>query len=176
MTRIALFVLAKLALLLGLILAADWIGMGKWISGGGIDLGNLFLFAAAFLLFGVILPSAFSKWVTKKAMLPRSITKPANASEAWLINTVQRQARQAGIKTPEVAVYDSSVMRAYAAGLDRDEALIAVSSGMLEKMDRREAEAVLEKKVEHVARGDMLIPVFFGLLACWMLVRIQHGL
>lgn len=176
MMRIRLFVLAQLAVLLSLTLAANWIGLDPWMNTDGIDLGSVFLFAAMFLLFCVIVPAMFSKWVTKRAMLSRSIRAPANASETWLVTTIQRQARLAGIKMPEVAVYDSSATHAYAAGLDKDDALISVSSGLLEKMDRRQAEAMLEKKVKHVARGDMLIPIFFGLLACWMLVRIQHGL
>jgi heat shock protein HtpX len=176
MIRIGIFVLVNLAVLLSLTLAADRIGLGQWINSDGVDLGNVFLFAAMLVLFGAILPAAFSKWAAKKTMVSRIVTQPGNASETWLINTIQHQARLAGIKTPEVAVYDSPVMRAHVAGLDKDHALIAVSLGLLDKMDRREAEVVLEKKVKHIARGDMLIPIFFSLMACWMLVRIQHGL
>ncbi|MGV3740976.1 MAG: hypothetical protein ACO1NO_01540 [Burkholderiaceae bacterium] len=175
MRHLRLFILAKIALIIVLTFVAERAGFGAWMQGQALDLGSVFLFAALLILFGLIIPAAFSKWVTKRAMFSRSIVDPRTPSETWLVDTVRRHASFEGIKPPEIAVYDSLSIHAYAAGLDRDEALLAVSSALLADENRKEAETLLQRKVRQVARGDMLIPLFFSLLACWLLVRLPLG-
>ena len=96
------------------------------------------------------------RWTAKRMMGVRVITQPANATESWLLNTVQRQAQQAGIGMPEVGIFDSPEPNAFATGARRDAALVAVSTGLLQSMSQQEAEAVLGHEVSHVANGDMV--------------------
>jgi heat shock protein HtpX len=105
---------------------------------------------------GSFISLAMSKWMAKRSTGARVITQPSNSAESWLISTVQRQAQQAGIDMPEVAVYDSPDMNAFATGARRNSALVAVSTGLLQGMKKDEVEAVLAHEISHVANGDMI--------------------
>ncbi|RUO44186.1 protease HtpX [Aliidiomarina taiwanensis] len=125
----------------------------------GIDFGStsgLLLFAAVFGFGGSFLSLAISKWMAKRSTGAQVITQPQNEVEHWLLNTVARQAQQAGIKMPEVAIYNSPEPNAFATGPSRDNSLVAVSTGLLRSMTRDEVEAVLAHEVSHVANGDMV--------------------
>lgn len=154
MMRIALFLATNLAVLvlLGIV-------MSVLQNVFGIQLGNtgsLLVFAAIFGFGGSFISLAMSKWMAKRSTGAQVIENPRNEGEAWLVNTVRRQAEQAGIKMPEVAIYDAPEINAFATGMNRNSALVAVSTGLLRAMDRDEAEAVLAHEVSHVANGDMV--------------------
>ncbi|MBB5016281.1 protease HtpX [Rehaibacterium terrae] len=125
----------------------------------GITLGNnagLLLFAAIFGFGGAFISLLMSKWVAKRGTGAQVITQPRNETEAWLLNTVRRQAEAAGIAMPEVAIYDAPEINAFATGPSRNNSLVAVSTGLLRAMNRDEAEAVLAHEVSHIANGDMV--------------------
>lgn len=158
MKRIALFLATNLAIIVVLSIALRLLGVERILDeqGVGLDLQNLLVFAAVFGFAGSFLSLAMSKWTAKRMMGVRIIESPRNDVEAWLVRTVEQQARQAGIGMPEVGVFDSPEMNAFATGARRDAALVAVSSGLLRGMARQEAEAVLAHEVSHVANGDMI--------------------
>ncbi|HEU0152340.1 MAG TPA: protease HtpX [Arenimonas sp.] len=152
--RIALFLATNLAVmvLLGIVLS---VLQGVF----GITLGNngvLLVFAAVFGFGGALFSLAISKWVAKRTTGMHLIEQPRNEGEAWLFNTVKRQAEAAGIRMPEVGIYDAPEINAFATGPSRNNSLVAVSTGLLRAMDRDEAEAVLAHEVSHVANGDMV--------------------
>jgi heat shock protein HtpX len=122
----------------------------------GLNLGSLVVFAAVFGFGGSLISLAISKWTAKRLTGARVITTPANEVEAWLVEVVRRQAAKAGIDMPEVAIYDAPDVNAFATGMRRNSALVAVSSGLLRVMDRNEAEAVLAHEISHVTNGDMI--------------------
>ena len=156
MKRIALFLSTNLAIVLVLSLSARLLGLEPYLSAQGLDLGALLAFAALMGFGGSFLSLALSKWTAKRAMGVRVIATPANATEAWLVQTVRRQAEQAGIGMPEVGVYDADEVNAFATGMSRHKALVAVSAGLLRQLTREEAEAVLGHEVAHAANGDMV--------------------
>ncbi|MEW5791669.1 MAG: protease HtpX [Pseudomonadota bacterium] len=156
MKRIVLFVLTNLAIMVVLGITVSVLGVGRFISQAGLDLTSLFAFAAIFGMGGSFLSLAISKWVAKMSTGAQVIEQPRNQAEAWLLETVERQARQAGIKMPEVAIYESPEPNAFATGPSRNNALVAVSSGLLHSMREDEVEAVLAHEVSHVANGDMV--------------------
>jgi heat shock protein HtpX len=114
------------------------------------------MFAALFGFGGAFISLLISKWMAKMATGAQVIEVPSNMSERWLVDTVKRQAEKAGIGMPEVAVYDAPEINAFATGWNRDNALVAVSTGLLQNMTQEEAEAVLGHEVSHVANGDMV--------------------
>ena len=125
----------------------------------GISLGSnagLLFFAAVIGFGGAFVSLAISKWMAKRSMGVQVIEQPRNEAERWLLDTVTRQAAAAGIKTPEVGFYDAPEINAFATGPSRNNALVAVSSGLLRAMSRDEAEAVIGHEVSHVANGDMV--------------------
>jgi len=125
----------------------------------GITLGNngqLLVFAAIFGFGGSFFSLMISKWVAKRTTGMQLIEQPRSESELWLFNTVRRQAEAAGIKMPEVGVYEAPEINAFATGPSRNNSLVAVSTGLLRAMSRDEAEAVLAHEVSHVANGDMV--------------------
>ena len=156
MKRIALFLLTNLAIVLMLSVIAQLLGLDRTMGAHGIDLGALLTFAALFGFGGALISLAISKWSAKMAVGAHVIHQPESAVEAWLVDMVSRQARAAGIGTPEVAIYESDDVNAFATGMQRDNALVAVSSGLLRRMTRDEAEAVLAHEVSHIANGDMV--------------------
>jgi heat shock protein HtpX len=116
----------------------------------------MLIWCALFGFGGSIFSLAISKWVAKKSTGAHVIEKPSNEIEQWLYTTVQRQAEQAGIGMPEVAVFDSPDPNAFATGMFRNKALVAVSTGLLRLMNKQEVEAVLGHEISHVANGDMV--------------------
>lgn len=156
MKRVGLFVSVNLAVLV--LLSAVLNGLEPWLAQQGIRLPTtgLVVLAAVFGMGGAFVSLAMSKWIAKRTMGLRVIQQPADPTEHWLVETVRRQARQAGIGMPEVAIWESDQVNAFATGMKRDDALVAVSTGLLRVMDRDEAEAVLGHEVSHVANGDMV--------------------
>jgi heat shock protein HtpX len=134
------------------------LGFQGFLAEQGVDLNlsSLLLFAAVFGMGGSFMSLALSKWTAKRFTGARVIEQPATRQERWLVETVQRQARQAGIGMPEVAVYPGAEINAFATGASRNNALVAVSAGLLRAMTADEAEAVLAHEVSHVANGDMV--------------------
>ena len=156
MKRIALFLLTNLAVLVTLSVVAHLFGLNQFIGAQGLDFGALLAFAALFGFGGAFVSLAISKWSAKMAVGARVIEQPSTSTELWLVDTVARQARAAGIGMPEVAIYESDDVNAFATGMSRNNALVAVSTGLLQRMTRDEAEAVLGHEVSHVANGDMV--------------------
>lgn len=154
MKRIVLFLLTNLAvmLVLGIVLSVIFSVFG--ISNRSI--GGILVMALVFGFGGSFISLAMSKWMAKRSTGAVIIEQPQNATEHWLVNTVRRQAQQAGIGMPEVAIYDSPEMNAFATGMNRNNALVAVSTGLLHNMSEQEVEAVLAHEVSHVANGDMV--------------------
>lgn len=156
--RIGLFLITNLAIIFVLSIVLSLLGVGRILDeqGVGLDLGNLMVFAAVFGFGGSLISLAISKWTAKRLTGARVIERPVNEVEAWLVETVRNQARNAGIGMPEVAIYDAPDVNAFATGMRRNNALVAVSTGLLRAMNRDEAEAVLAHEVSHVANGDMI--------------------
>ena len=117
---------------------------------------SMLIWAALFGFGGSIFSLAISKWVAKRSTRAHVIESPSNDIEQWLVGTVKRQAEQAGIGMPEVAVFDSPDPNAFATGMFRNSALVAVSTGLLRLMNKQEVEAVLGHEISHVANGDMV--------------------
>jgi heat shock protein HtpX len=156
MKRVALFLLTNLAVMLVLGVVVNLLGLNTFISRSGLNLPVLFGFALVFGMGGSFISLWMSKWVAKASTGAEVIEHPRNAAEQWLVETVRRQAEQAGIGMPEVAVYHAPEPNAFATGASRNNALVAVSTGLLEAMDRDEVEAVLGHEVSHIANGDMV--------------------
>lgn len=158
MRRIALFLLTNLAVILVLGIVLRLLGVDSVLeqSGRGLNYNNLLIFAAVFGFGGSFISLAMSKWMAKRATGAEVITQPSNETERWLLATVQRQADKAGIKMPEVAIFHSPDPNAFATGMTKNAALVAVSTGLLQHMNRDEVEAVLGHEVAHVANGDMV--------------------
>ncbi len=155
MMRILLLLATNFAvvLLLGIVLTVLESVFGIRL---GQNTGGLLVLAAVFGMGGAFISLAISKWMAKRATGAHVITEPRNEHEAWLVATVRRQAEAAGIGMPEVAIYDAPEMNAFATGMNRNNALVAVSTGLLRSMERREVEAVLGHEISHVANGDMI--------------------
>jgi len=155
--RLSLFLLTNLAVIVLLGLVLRILGLDQALDQHGLfSYAGLLTFAALLGFGGSLVSLALSKWLAKVSTGAQVITAPRSATERWLLETVHRQAHQAGIGTPEVAIYASPDPNAFATGMWRNEALVAVSTGLLESMTQREAEAVLAHEVSHVANGDMI--------------------
>ena len=154
MKRIALFLMTNLAvvLVLGIVLSVlqSYLGLSRNSTGG------LLLLAFVFGMGGSVISLAISKWMALRSTGAQIIEQPRSPTEIWLVDTVKRQARDAGIGMPDVAIYDSPDVNAFATGMNRNKALVAVSTGLINSMSREEAEAVLGHEVSHVANGDMV--------------------
>jgi heat shock protein HtpX len=157
MKRIALFLLTNLAVILVLSVVASLLGVDRYLeANGSLNLTTLLIFCAVFGMGGSFISLAMSKWVAKRSTGAQVISQPRNSTEMWLLSTVQRQARAAGIGMPEVAIFDAPEPNAFATGMNRNDALVAVSSGLLRHMSQDEVEAVLGHEVSHIANGDMV--------------------
>ena len=156
MKRILLLVLTNLAVVVLLLVTASLLGVDRFLTAQGLDLGSLLVFSAIIGFGGSFLSLAMSKWVAKRSTGAQVIDQPRNQAEAWLLETVANQARAAGIAVPEVAIYDAPEPNAFATGPSRNNALVAVSTGLLHGMTPDEVEAVLAHEVSHVANGDMV--------------------
>lgn len=158
MKRIFLFLATNLAIVFVLSISLRLLGVERILDeqGIGLNMNALLIFAAVFGMGGAFISLAISKWTAKRFTGARTIEQPKNEAETWLVETVKRQARVAGIGMPEVAIYESPDVNAFATGMRKNSALVAVSSGLLRSMSRDEAEAVLAHEVSHVANGDMI--------------------
>ncbi|MFP7721862.1 protease HtpX [Lysobacter sp. A3-1-A15] len=163
--RIALFLATNLAVLALVSIVMSVLGLNPATNAG------LLVMAAVFGFGGSFLSLAISKWMAKRSTGAHVIDQPRNESEQWLVSTVRRQAEAAGIKMPEVAVYDAPEINAFATGPSRNNSLVAVSTGLLRAMERDEAEAVLAHEVSHVANGDMVtMALIQGVLNTFVIV------
>lgn len=157
MKRIVLFIATNLAIMLVLSVVLRLLGLDQiYTSYGTLDYGTLLGFSAVVGFTGSLISLAMSKWMAKTSMGVRVIESPRTQQELWLVNTVQRFAQQAGIGMPEVGIFDSPEMNAFATGARRNHALVAVSTGLLNGMTQAEAEAVIGHEISHVANGDMI--------------------
>ncbi|MDH3218577.1 MAG: protease HtpX [Gammaproteobacteria bacterium] len=192
-SRLVLFLLANFGVLAVLSLSMRVLGVDAYLAsqGGVFQLNGLLLMAAIMGFAGSFISLAMSKMMAKRSMRVRVIEAPRNEVENWLVAVVRRQASQAGIGMPEVGIFDSPTMNAFATGMNRDDALVAVSTGLLSKMSRDEVEAVLGHEVSHVANGDMVtmgllqgvlntFVIFFsrliGILVDRVVFRIERGI
>jgi heat shock protein HtpX len=173
MKRTLLFVATNIAVLLVLSISASILVrmLGIQEMPGGLNLQSLVIFAAVIGFGGSFISLAMSKWMAKRATGATVIEQPRNSTEQWLIETVRRQAKQAGIGMPEVAVYEAPDVNAFATGMSRNSALVAVSTGLLNAMDKDEAEAVLGHEITHVSNGDMVtLALIQGVLNTFVIV------
>ncbi len=155
MKRIVLFLLTNIAVLviIGIILKA--LGIDGYLSSTGINYGSLLIFAALFGFMGSFISLLLSKTIAKWSSGAQVITQPSNQTEAWLVERVQYLANKAGIAMPEVAIFQGEP-NAFATGPSKSNSLVAVSTELLQSMNRREVEAVLAHEVAHIANGDMV--------------------
>jgi heat shock protein HtpX len=158
MKRIFLFLVTNIAVLLVLSITLRLLGVDRILDaqGTGLDYNSLLIMAGVIGFGGSFISLLISKWMAKHATGAHVIEVPSNNTERWLVETVQRHAQRAGIGMPEVAVYDAPEINAFATGWNKDAALVAVSTGLLNNMSQDEAEAVLGHEVSHVANGDMV--------------------
>jgi len=156
MKRILLFLATNLAIVLVLSLTMRLLGVEPYLNENGLNLGALLIFAAVMGFGGSFISLAISKWMAKKTMGVRVIDAPSSTTEFWLVETVRKYSADAGIKMPEVGIFDTPEVNAFATGMSRNNSLVAVSSGLLQQMSKGEAEAVIGHEIAHVANGDMV--------------------
>jgi heat shock protein HtpX len=158
MKRIALFLATNIAVLVVLSIVLSVLGVDSLLQENNVDLDlrALLIFSAVFGMGGSFISLAMSKWMAKRMTGAVVITQAQNKTQQWLLATVKRQAEQAGIAMPEVAVYNSPDINAFATGMSRNSALVAVTTGLINNMKMDEAEAVLGHEISHVANGDMV--------------------
>lgn len=156
MTRILLFLATNVAILLVLSIAMRVFGIEPYLTANGLNLTSLLLMAAVMGFGGSFISLAISKWMAKKSMGVRVIDSPSSSTEVWLVDTIKKYAADAGIGMPEVGIFDSPQVNAFATGMTKNSSLVAVSSGLLQQMTREEAEAVLGHEIAHIANGDMV--------------------
>ena len=157
-TRVALFIATNLAVVFVLGIVLRLLGVDQMLaeSGSGLNYEALLIMSVVFGFGGSFISLAISKWMAKRSTGAKVITQPSNSTESWLLATVQRLSNAAGIDAPEVAIYDAPDMNAFATGARRNNALVAVSTGLLRGMKQDEVEAVLAHEIAHVANGDMV--------------------
>lgn len=156
MKRVFLFIATNIAVLVVLSVVASLLGVDRFLTQNGLNMANLLGFAAVFGFGGSLISLAMSKWMAKRMMGAQVINNPRTQAEIWLTETVKKLAQMAGIGMPEVAVFDSPSPNAFATGMNKNNALVAVSTGLLQSMNRDEVEAVLGHEISHVANGDMV--------------------
>ena len=182
MKRILLYLATNIAVLAVITIVLNVLGLNR--AGGGI--GNILASAAVIGFTGSIVSLLLSKTMAKASVGARVITNPANEAEAWLLQTVENQARQWNLQTPEVAIYDSPDPNAFATGATRNNSLVAVSTGLLHRMTRDEVEAVLAHEMAHVGNGDMVtltliqgvvntFVVFFARIIAGIVAQTRNG-
>lgn len=178
MKRIVLLVATNLAILVMLTIVARLLGLDSWLAGSGMSFGALLVFAALFGFGGSFISLLISKWLAKRAMGVQVIERPTDPDEVWLVGTVRAQAQAVGIGIPEVGIFDSPAPNAFAPGARRDNALVAVSTGLLQTMRKEELEAVLAHEISHIANGDMVtLTLIQGVLNTFviLLARVIGG-
>ena len=155
MKRVLLFLATNLAVMLVLGVAASLLGVNRFLTANGLNLGMLLAFSALIGFGGAFISLLMSKTMAKWSTGAQVITQPSSSTEVWLVDTVERLSRKAGLPMPEVAIYDGEP-NAFATGATKISSLVAVSTGLLHSMTREEAEAVLAHEVAHIANGDMV--------------------
>ena len=158
MLRIALFLMTNLAIVLVASVTLSLLGFEGYLAANGVDLNlsGLLLFCFIFGMAGSVVSLLLSKWMAKRGTGTHIIQSPRSADEHWLMQTVRELADEAGIGMPEVGIFPSHTSNAFATGWDRNNALVAVSTGLLERFSRDEARAVMAHEIGHVANGDMV--------------------
>jgi heat shock protein HtpX len=147
--------MTNLAVVVVLGIVANLLGVNRYLTANGLDLGSLLGFALVMGFGGAIISLLISKPVAKWSTGVRVINQPQNADEAWIVETVRKFAEKAGIGMPEVGIFDGAP-NAFATGAFKNSALVAVSTGLLQGMTREEVEAVIGHEIAHVANGDMV--------------------
>jgi len=155
MKRIILFLLTNFAVLFLLSISARVLGVDRFLTSNGLDLGMLLAFAALIGFGGSFISLMMSKTMAKWSTGARVIVQPANQDESWLVDTVKQLSTKAGLPMPEVAIYDGDA-NAFATGPSKSRSLVAVSTGLLHSMNRKQVEAVLAHEVAHIQNGDMV--------------------
>ena len=157
MMRIVLFLLTNLAVIAVASITLSLLGVGSYLEqGNNLNLNNLLAFCLVFGMAGSFVSLLISKWMAKRSMGVQIIEQPQNASEQWLYSTVKELADKAGIGMPEVGIFHSDAPNAFATGWNKNNALVAVSTGLLQRMNKDEVAAVLGHEIGHVANGDMV--------------------
>ena len=158
MQRIFLFLLTNIAIMVILSMTLRILGVDSLLMQNGSDLNinALVIFSGVFGFGGAFISLAISKWMAKRMTGAKVISSPSNNIEKWLIETVENQSKTVGIKMPEVAIFPSNQMNAFATGASKNNALVAVSQGLLDNMTQGEIEAVVGHEMSHVANGDMV--------------------
>ena len=174
MKRIALFLITNLAVVLVLSVTLRLLGVEPYLQQRGFALAPLLMFAAVLGMGGAFISLAISKWAAKPLVAARVIETPSAPTERWLVDTVRRQAQAAGIGMPEVAIFETTLLNAFATGMNKNKALVAVSTGLLGAMNKRETEAVLGHEITHIANGDMVtLALIQGVVNTFVIVLAQ---
>ena len=156
MKRIFYFLATNLGIILVLSVTMRLLGVEPFLNANGLNLNSLLIFAAVMGFGGAFISLAISKWSAKQMSGAVTIENPKTPDEIWLMNIVKNQSQVVGIQMPEVAIFNSPVVNAFATGMSRNSSLVAVSSGLLEMMTKDEAEAVIGHEISHIANGDMV--------------------
>jgi len=156
MKRVFYFLVTNLAIVLVLSITMPLLGVEPFLNANGLNLNSLLIFAALMGFGGSFISLAISKWSAKRMSGAVTIENPKTPNEIWLINIVRKQSQAVGIQMPEVAIFNSPIVNAFATGMSRDSSLVAVSSGLLDMMTKDEAEAVIGHEISHIANGDMV--------------------
>jgi heat shock protein HtpX len=156
MKRIFYFLVTNLAIVFVLSITMRLLGVEPFLNANGLNLNSLLIFAAVMGFGGAFISLAISKWSAKQMSGAVTIDNPKTPDEIWLMNIVKKQSTAVGIQMPEVAIFNSPVVNAFATGMSRNSSLVAVSSGLLEMMTKDEAEAVIGHEISHIANGDMV--------------------
>ena len=156
MKRVLYFLITNLAIVLVLSITMRLLGVEPFLNANGLNLNSLLIFASIMGFGGAFISLAISKWSAKQMSGAVTIDNPKTPDEIWLIDIVKKQSQKVGIQMPEVAIFDSPVVNAFATGMSRDSSLVAVSSGLLNMMTKDEAEAVIGHEMSHIANGDMV--------------------
>jgi heat shock protein HtpX len=156
MKRIFYFLVTNLAIVLVLSITMRLLGVEPFLNANGLNLNSLLIFAAVMGFGGAFISLAISKWSAKQMSGAVTIENPKTPDEIWLMNIVKKQSQAVDIQMPEVAIFNSPAVNAFATGMSRNSSLVAVSSGLLEMMTKDEAEAVIGHEISHIANGDMV--------------------
>jgi heat shock protein HtpX len=156
MMRILLFLATNVAVMIVISILFNLLGLSGYVNAQGLDLGALLMMSAVIGVTGSMISLAMSKTMAKSSMGVQVIAQPQNQTEKWLVDVVTRQSQKAGIGMPEVGIFQAPVANAFATGMNRNNALVAVSTGLLQSMTPDEVEAVVGHEITHVANGDMV--------------------
>lgn len=156
MLRIGLFLLTNFAILIVASITLQILGVGHYIQDTGLNLKSLLIFCAIFGFAGSLISLFISKWMAKRSTGTKIIENPNTPEERWLVETTRELANKAGIGMPEVGIFPAQESNAFATGWNKNNALVAVSQGLLQRFNRDEARAVIAHEIGHVANGDMI--------------------